>query len=74
MYFNIHSGCSSHPWDSPLRGLRSVSLPAKRSSAPAEHDLPALATIFSQALRVDNVVSAEGQATGAFSHSARFSR
>ena len=21
-YFNIHSGCSHHPWDSPLRGLR----------------------------------------------------
>ncbi|MGH8655039.1 MAG: hypothetical protein ACREYE_24000 [Gammaproteobacteria bacterium] len=50
MYFNIPSGCSSHPWDSPLRGLRAVSLPAKRSSAPAEHDIPSLATIFSQAL------------------------
>ena len=50
MYFNIHSGCSSHPWDSPLRGLRSVSLPAKRSCAPAERELPSLATIFSQAL------------------------
>ena len=65
MYFNIHCGCSSHPWDSPLRGLRSVSLPAKRSCAPAgsqgqgvallgaprmQRDLPSLATIFSQAL------------------------
>jgi hypothetical protein len=65
MYFNIHSGCSSHPWDSPLRGLRSVSLPAKRSCAPAEsqgqglallgasrmqRDLPSLGTILSQAL------------------------
>ena len=65
MYFNIHCGCSSHPWDSPLRGFRSVSLPAKRSCAPAgsqgqgvallgaprmQRDLPSLATIFSQAL------------------------
>jgi hypothetical protein len=33
MYFNIHSGCSSHPWDSPLRGLRSVWLRAKRFCA-----------------------------------------
>ncbi|MGH8650768.1 MAG: hypothetical protein ACREYE_00690 [Gammaproteobacteria bacterium] len=47
---DIHSGCSSHPWDSPLRGLRAVSLPAKRSCAPAERDLPSLATVFSQAL------------------------
>ncbi|MGH8603675.1 MAG: hypothetical protein ACREXR_13130, partial [Gammaproteobacteria bacterium] len=51
MYFNIHSGCSSRPWNSPLRGLRSISLPAKRSCAPAERDFPSLATIFSQALR-----------------------
>jgi uridylate kinase len=66
MYFNIHCGCSSHPWDSPLRGLRSVSLPAKRSCAPAgsrgqgvallgaprtQRDLPSLATVFSQPLR-----------------------
>ncbi|MGH8651781.1 MAG: hypothetical protein ACREYE_06155 [Gammaproteobacteria bacterium] len=31
-------------------GLRSVSLPAKRSCAPAERDLPSLATVFSQTL------------------------
>ncbi|MGH8615196.1 MAG: hypothetical protein ACREYF_25035 [Gammaproteobacteria bacterium] len=53
MYFKIHSGCSSHPWDSPLRGLRAVSLPAKRSCAPAERDLPSLATVFSQTLTAE---------------------
>ncbi len=46
MYFTIRSGCSPRPWDSPLRGLRSVTLPAKRSCAPAERDLPSLATVF----------------------------
>ncbi|MGH8652041.1 MAG: hypothetical protein ACREYE_07585 [Gammaproteobacteria bacterium] len=40
--------------DSPLRGLRAVSLPAKRSSAPAKRDLPSLVTIFSQALSARN--------------------
>ncbi|MGH8650860.1 MAG: hypothetical protein ACREYE_01180 [Gammaproteobacteria bacterium] len=33
-----------------MRGLRAVSLSAKRSCAPAERDLPSLATVFSQTL------------------------